>query len=668
MGYLLSNQGIGPTESRVEAVVDAREPQNAEEVRSFLGLVNFSARFIPNLASIAEPLHRLTRKQTPFVWGAEQQGAFDALKDSLANAETLAYFDSNAEETKLITDASPVGLGAVLTQVQEGCERVVAYASRSLTDVERRYSQTEKEALGLVWGCERFHMYLYGVEFTLLTDHKPLEVIYSTNSRNSARIERWVLRLQPYRFKVQYVPGKQNIADPLSRLGKGKGVCMNDDAEEFIRFVAETSTPAAMSVQGVEEESWIDPEISQLRECITTGEWDNAPPQYKAVRNELSILGKLVLRGTRLLIPAKLRDRVIDLAHEGHQGLTKTKQRLRSKVWWAGIDRQVEAKCKTCHGCQLVGLPTPPEPLKHTEFPSQPWQDLAADLMGPLPSGEYVFVVVDYYSRYFEVDILKSVTSATIIGSLERIFCTHGLPQSLKADNGPQFTSEEFGTFLETNGIQHRTSTPLWPQANGEVERQNRSLLKALKIAQAEKKNLKVEMRKFLTAYRTTPHSSTGVSPAKLLFNREIRSKIPELTKCEYIDSEARDRDAEMKQRRTDYADERRGAQENSLAPGDQVLVKQRKENKLSTTFEDAPYKVTNKYGNEVTVRSPEGVNYKRNVTEVKKYLKASDGPDQQSTGDSVTDGTAESEVPELPLRPTRERRAPEYLNDYELY
>ena len=113
------------------------------------------------------------------------------------------------------------------------------------------------------------------------------------------------------------------------------------------------------------------------------------------------------------------------------------------------------------------------------------------------------------------------------------------------------------------------------PLVNGEVERQNRSPLKALKIVQAEKKNLKIEMSKFQTAYRTTPHSSTGV---KLLLNREIRSKIPELTKCEYIDSGARDRDAEMKQRRTDYADEWRGAQENSLAPVDQVLVKQRKE------------------------------------------------------------------------------------------
>ena len=236
-------------------------------------------------------------------------------------------------------------------------------------------------------------------------------------------------------------------------------------------------------------------------------------------------------------MPAKLRDRVVDLAHEGHQGLTKTKQRLRSKVWSAGIDRQVEAKCKTCYGCQLVGLPTPPEPLKHIEFPSQPWQDLAADLMRPLPSGEYVFVVVDYFSRYFEVDILRSVTSATIIGNLERTICTHGLRQSLKTANGLQFTSEEFGTFLKSNGIQHRTSTPLWPQANGEIERQNRSLLKALKIGQAEKKNLKVEIRRFLTAYRTTPHSSTRVSPAKWLFNREIKDP-------EYIDSEARGKDA----------------------------------------------------------------------------------------------------------------------------
>ena len=172
----------------------------------FLGLVNFSARFITNLASIAEPLHRLTRKQTRFVWGTEQQGAFDALKDSLTNADTLAYFDSNAEETKLITDASPEGLGAVLTQVQGGCEQVVAFASCSLTDVKCTYSQTEKEALELVWGCERFHMYLYGVEFTLLTDHKPLVVREGGQRRVMAQLRNFTVKRMHHKRRMGQCP------------------------------------------------------------------------------------------------------------------------------------------------------------------------------------------------------------------------------------------------------------------------------------------------------------------------------------------------------------------------------------------------------------------------------------------------------------------------------
>ena len=247
--------------------------------------------------------------------------------------------------------------------------------------------------------------------------------------------------------------------------------------------------------------------MSLLRKCIRTGEWDNAPSHYKAVGQELSTLGQVVLRGARLLIPSRLRKQVLDLGHEGHQGVVKTKQRLRTKVWWPGIDRQVEERCITCHGCQLVGQPTPPEPTRHTPFPDQPWKNLAADLVSPLPSGDYALVVVDYYSRYFEVDILRSVTSSKIIESLEKVLCTLGLPESLKTDNGPQFVSEEFENFLQENDMQHRSSTTMWPQANGEVERQNRSLLKAMKIVQAAKKYMKVEVRKLLIAYRTTPHS-----------------------------------------------------------------------------------------------------------------------------------------------------------------
>ena len=166
------------------------------------------------------------------------------------------------------------------------------------------------------------------------------------------------------------------------------------------------------------------------------------------------------------------------------------------------MDSGIEKYVKSCYGCQLVGSPCKPEPLKPPDLPARPWQDLAIDLMGPLPSGDYVFVCVDYYSRYYEIDILRTITSEKIIDSLEQIFIVHGLPISITSDNGRQFISEEFEKYLEDNDIVHRCTTPLHPSANGEVERQNRSLLKRLKIAQTEGENWKNYIRKYLLAYR----------------------------------------------------------------------------------------------------------------------------------------------------------------------
>ena len=170
MGHKLSARGIGPAKVKVEAVVNTREPQNASEVKSFLGLVTYSARFIPNLATVSASLRELLRRDVKFEWGSRQQESFEQLKQLLASAETLAYFDINAQ-TQVIADASPVGLGAVLVQEQNGESCVICYASRSLSDVEKRYSQTEKGVLGLVWACERFNMYLYQ------SGTKPIQVI-----------------------------------------------------------------------------------------------------------------------------------------------------------------------------------------------------------------------------------------------------------------------------------------------------------------------------------------------------------------------------------------------------------------------------------------------------------------------------------------------------------
>ena len=189
MGHVLSKDGVAPEESKIKAVASAREPKNASEVCSFLGLVNYCGRFIPDLATISEPLRKLTQKSTMFTWGESEKESFQTLKQKLCDAPVLSYFDKTCH-TQVIADASLYGLAAVLVQKQNGQNRIMAYASRILPQIKRKYSQIEKEALALVWLCEHFHVYLYSADFDLLTDHKALEFIFSPRSKFSARMER----------------------------------------------------------------------------------------------------------------------------------------------------------------------------------------------------------------------------------------------------------------------------------------------------------------------------------------------------------------------------------------------------------------------------------------------------------------------------------------------
>ena len=228
-----------------------------------------------------------------------------------------------------------------------------------------------------------------------------------------------------------------------------------------------------------------------------------------------------------------------------------------------------------------------------------------------------------------EVDVLSSTTADKVIASLKKMFLTHGLPVSIKSDNGPQFISQDFRNFVKEECIDHSTVTPLWPQANGEIERQNRSVLKRIKIAQIEKKNWK-EIAKFLAWYRTVPHTTTGVSPAELLFRRQLRTRIPGIEEFSAEDQEVRDRDSEAKEKGKLYADEKRHARESDVKEGDTVLLKQEQRNKLTPTFRPKPFCVLEKTGNSVVVESPDGVQYKRNTTHVKKFLERNSSPENQ--------------------------------------
>lgn len=217
LGHELSTSGIRPTNDKLQAVKQFRQPKNKDEVKSFLGLINYVSKFIPNVATETEALRVLARYDSKFHWGREQQHAFNELKEKLSNESILGYYDP-IDKTQWIADASSVGLGSVLVQINDDGIRIIEWESRSLTETEKRYCQTEKEALALVWAVERHHFYVYGRVFDLITDHRALEVIFGPKSRPCARIERWVLRLQSYKYNIIYKPGRSNIADPFSRL------------------------------------------------------------------------------------------------------------------------------------------------------------------------------------------------------------------------------------------------------------------------------------------------------------------------------------------------------------------------------------------------------------------------------------------------------------------
>ena len=369
-------------------------------------------------------------------------------------------------------------------------------------------------------------------------------------------------------------------------------------------------------------------------------------------------------------MPSKLRTRILKLAHEGHQGIVKTKMRLREKVWWPDMDKNVETFCRSCHSCQLVGEPSKPEFMKRTELPRGPWQDVSIDLCGPFPGGENLLVVVDYYSRWTEVCVMKKTTTSKIINCLRHMFATHGLVKTITSDNGPQFTSTEFKNYLEENGIKHRRVTPYWPAANGGVERQNRTLLKAIRTAYIEGKDWKSELLTFLVAYRSTPHTVTGVSPAELMYNRKMRTKLPDdfrfAKNMKY--AKVRQRDAEHKQKGKIYADTKRHAAESDLKVGDSVLVKQQRENKLTPNFQSNPYVVTDKRGNAITARDTNGTVIKRNVTHVKKYIKRENDSEGQSCEIETNDEKVyqhENELSQADSRPKRNTKRPKYLEDY---
>ncbi|XP_028406808.1 uncharacterized protein K02A2.6-like [Dendronephthya gigantea] len=334
--------------------------------------------------------------------------------------------------------------------------------------------------------------------FTLVTDHKPLEVIYGNrNAKASARVERWVLRLQPYSFKVIYRPGRTNPDDYLSRHPVETSFEQQRMTEEYVNFIALNSVPKTMTIEEIVKATDEDQVLKGVRAAIKLNKWDyNIVKQFKQVKDELSVTMKGVILGDQLV-------------------------------------KDTVAKCIPC---QAVGKPKPPEPLSMTSMPKGHWEVIHADFYSPLPSGEYLLVVIDWHSRYPEVEIVSSTKASTVIPKFDKMFARHGIQDTLKTDNGPPFHREEYRRYIRALGIKVLYSTPHWPQGNSEAKRFMQPLGKALRTAKAEGRPWRQELNRFLLQYRTTPHSTTKVPPSELIFNRVVKGKLPMISKRNIVE------------------------------------------------------------------------------------------------------------------------------------
>ena len=551
IGHRISKLGCRPLDNKVDTIVKAPYPKTREEMISFLGMIQYYSRYLPDLHTVIEPLNRLRSKSISWEFGDKEKASFDQLKTLISSERVLTFYNPELP-LRLDTDASKVGLGAVLSHVVDGVDKPIEFISRTLKPAERNYSQIEKEALGIVWAVRRFHRYLYAREFILCTDHKPLEMIFdpfkSLSEVVSTRIQRWGIFLTSYRYTVQFRPTTKHAnADMCSRFplphkeeresDNGEDIFFVDDEFSILSIVIGDDKPL-LDCSVIAKATKIDPVLAKVTHYVLEG-WteqidrkssSTEDPEMKAYRtrqSELTLEGGCLLWGARVIIPQKMRKSVLDMLHSTHMGVSSMKSLSRGYVWWPGLDGEIERVTKTCEACcrnQRMPNRSVPHPWV---APSGPWERIHVDFAGPF-MGYMWLLTVCAYSKWLEVTRMRigGTKSKDTIKALRDLFCRFGLPQVCVSDGGPQFASDEFDAFMKKNGITHIPTPPYHPASNGQVESTVKSFKTAMKKMKHTNPDIMLNLQNWLMSYRNTPHSTTGVEPGVLMIGRRARSAL----------------------------------------------------------------------------------------------------------------------------------------------
>lgn len=661
MGQVLSSQGLKPQESKIKTIQDMCPPTSVKELQRFFGVINYLGKYIKNLSQETINLRTLLKKNVPWHWNPNHQSEFENLKKLISSTPVLTYYDRNKQLT-LSVDASQNSMGAVILHDKQP----IAYASKSMNDTQKRYSSIERELLAIVYGVTKFHRYIYGQAVKVETDHKPLVSIFNKNlSDIPQRLQRMMLKLQQYDLSVTHVPGKyMYIADTLSR-AQFHGDKSHDETDELLNslnddlrihatFLVNSIHVSEGKLNEIKAETLKDVNLQKIV-CLINNGWPckksmvpDDVKQYFHIKDQLHVIDGVVFKLNSIIIPQSMRHAMLKHMHEGHLGITNTKNLVRGVIFWPCMFSEIENYIQNCQTCLKFRKNNPPQPLQSHEIPALPWQKVGADIF-QFESKNYL-LVVDYYSEYFEVSPINSYNSQTVITQFKSIFCRHGIPVQIMSDNGPPFNSLDFKKFCHSWDIQHVTSSPYYPKSNGLAERTIGTVKNIFKKC----KDSGSDVYLGILMFRNTPKSDGIASPAKLLMSRNLRSLVPNSTlvlKPSVVSPEREKEKMSKKQLRVKHYHDRKAKCLPSVEVGENILFKHDpKANWVPATIvqEIVP-------GRSFKVKTPEGVVYQRNREHLLKQKDhAGVSTSTESTGDNIVQ-PVENQI----QRPKRNVRKP---------
>lgn len=524
LGHVISNEGIKPDRKLVDKVLNIASPKTKKEVEKFVGLINFYSTKIPNFAKICEPINRLRKNGTPFLWTNEQQQAFEKLKEILCSDPIVKPYSAHKELT-LTCDASELAIGAILSQDNHP----IMYLSRTLTAAERNYAVTEKEALAIIWAVKRAEKFLLGRKFFIRTDHRALEFIFKPDKNlpkhASARIQRWAILMMGYDYDIAYVNGA-NIphVDALSRMHFFEN--QDEDEDESDSEIIHWSDDIGITWKEIIQETMNDRLLCGIQNRIRKNDWRNCTPAesaYKKNSQALTIENHVIMLGTRPVIPPILREILIKTAHEVHFGMSTTKLRLKRNVWWPGMDSEVESYIRRCQTCAEKPKSNVERKLHNWESATKAYERVHMD-WASVPNVGQILILVDAMTGWPEAFICQDRSTATVKKVLQSTFARFGIPNMLVTDNAKEFISEDIIQWLEKVGAKAVQTPQYHASSNGLVERMVQTIKRSLKLWSREKGDVHTYLQKILLTYRSSRLCSNRQgTPAELMFSRNIR-------------------------------------------------------------------------------------------------------------------------------------------------